>query len=120
MIAVLALKKLVSWVSVTVVFCDVRSDSVRAISVTLRSTATPDENSSVPKNSTSISGTITANSIGSDTALVAEQFDAPGGACEARFSSSVSLHCRSRPRKVRSGRRRSRSTAARCCRDLRC
>ena len=62
MMALLALKKLVSWVSVTLVFCDVRSDSVRAISVTLRSTATPDENSSMPKNSTSITGTITANS----------------------------------------------------------
>src|SRR6478609_520951 len=62
MIALLALKKLVSWVSLTLTFCDARSDSVRAISVTLRSTATADENSSTPKNSTSITGTITANS----------------------------------------------------------
>jgi hypothetical protein len=34
MIAELALKKFVNWASVTLVFCDVRSDSVRAISVT--------------------------------------------------------------------------------------
>ena len=59
----LAAKKLVRSVSVTDVDCEVRSDSVRAISVTLRSTATPDENSTVPKNITSISGTIMANSI---------------------------------------------------------
>src|ERR1700712_2279641 len=63
MIALLALKKLVNWVSVTERFCDVRSDSVRAISVTLRLTATPDENSSVPKNSSSMTGTTMANSI---------------------------------------------------------
>src|ERR1700675_953029 len=60
---VLALKKLVSWVSVTEMFCEVRSESVRAISVTLRSTAMPDENSTVPKNITSITGAMTANSI---------------------------------------------------------
>src|SRR3954471_11273772 len=62
MMALLALKKLVSWASVTEMFCDVRSDSVRAISVTLRLTATPEENSSVPKNSSSMSGMIMANS----------------------------------------------------------
>ena len=45
MIAPLALKKLVSLVSLTEVFCDVRSDSVRATIVTLRSIATPAENS---------------------------------------------------------------------------
>ena len=50
-------------VSATEVDCEVRSDSVRAISVTLRSTATPDENSTVPKNITSMIGTITANSV---------------------------------------------------------
>ena len=49
--------------SLTDVDCDVRSDSVRAISVTLRSTATPDENSTVPKNITSMTGTMTANSV---------------------------------------------------------
>src|SRR6476620_11587044 len=57
-----ALRKLASWVSVTEMFCEVRSDSVRAITVTLRSIASADENSTVPKNSTSISGTIIANS----------------------------------------------------------
>src|ERR1700682_1988422 len=60
---VLALKKVVSWVSVTETFCEVRSDSVRAISVTLRLTAMPDENSTVPKNIKSITGTMMANSI---------------------------------------------------------
>src|SRR5690349_525130 len=63
MMAVEAAKKLVMSASPTDVDCDVRSDSVRAISVTLRSTATADENSTVPKNITSISGTITANSV---------------------------------------------------------
>src|SRR5882724_813942 len=62
MMPTLALKMLVSWVSVTEMFCEVRSDSVRAISVTLRSIAMPEENSTVPKNSTSIRGTIMANS----------------------------------------------------------
>ena len=62
MMPVLALKKLVNWVSLTEIFCDVRSESVRAISVTLRLTATPDENSLVPKNNTSMIGTIMANS----------------------------------------------------------
>src|SRR5215475_8275463 len=62
MIALLALKKLVNCVSVTEVFWDVRSDSVRAISVTLRSTATPAENSLVPTNSNAITGMIIANS----------------------------------------------------------
>ena len=66
---------LVSWASVTEMFCDVRSDSVRAISVTLRSTATPDENSTVPKNSTSIRGTTMANSIGGDTPGIAGQIE---------------------------------------------
>src|ERR1700692_4893223 len=63
MIPKLAAKKLLMSVSETVVDCDVRSDRVLAIIVTLRSTATPDENSTVPKNSTSMSGTITANSV---------------------------------------------------------
>ncbi|OIQ63146.1 hypothetical protein GALL_553140 [mine drainage metagenome] len=62
-IALLAAKKFVMSLSATVVDCDVRSDSVRAISVTLRSTATPEENSTVPKNITSMIGTITANSV---------------------------------------------------------
>src|SRR3954453_6742807 len=62
MIPTLAAKKLVRSLSGTEVDCDVRSDSVRATSVTLRSTATPDENSITPKNSVSMSGTITANS----------------------------------------------------------
>src|ERR1700712_2678846 len=63
MIDELALKKFVNWVSVTAMFCDVRSDSVRAISVTLRLTAMPDANSSVPKNRSSITGTTMANSV---------------------------------------------------------
>src|SRR5215469_12508782 len=58
-----ARKKLAMSVSVTESDCDVRSDSVRAISVTLRSTATPDENSTVPKNITSITGMMKANSV---------------------------------------------------------
>src|SRR5947208_15915270 len=62
MIALTVVVKLVRSVSVTLDDCDVRSDSVRATSVTLRSTATPDENSITPKNSVSIIGTITANS----------------------------------------------------------
>src|ERR1044072_5328592 len=62
MIALLAFKKLVNWSSVTLVFCDVRSDSVRAISVTLRSTATPAANSLVPTSNAAISGMIMANS----------------------------------------------------------
>src|SRR5260370_22813767 len=63
MIPVLALKKLVRSVSLTEIDCEVRSDSVRAISVTLRSTATPDENSTVPKNITNMIGTMMANSV---------------------------------------------------------
>src|SRR5882757_8561307 len=62
MIALPVAVKLVRSVSVTLDDCDVRSDSVRATSVTLRSTATPDENSITPKNSVSMIGTITANS----------------------------------------------------------
>src|SRR5437762_1879753 len=62
MIALTVVVKLVRSVSVTLDDCDVRSDSVRATSVTLRSTATPDENSITPKNSVSMIGTITANS----------------------------------------------------------
>lgn len=50
-------------VSASVVDCDVKSDRVRAINVTLRSIAMADENSTVPKNITSISGTMTANSV---------------------------------------------------------
>src|ERR1700690_578451 len=59
----LAVKKLVVSESATDVDWDVRSESVRATSVTLRSTATPDENSTVPKNITSMIGTISANSV---------------------------------------------------------
>src|SRR5664279_3510513 len=59
----LAVKKLVTSESATDVDWDVRSESVRATSVTLRSTATPDENSTVPKYITSMIGTITANSV---------------------------------------------------------
>src|ERR1700694_1974538 len=61
--ALLAVKKLVRSVSETEIDCEVRSDSVRATSVTLRSTATPEEISTVPKNITSMTGTITANSV---------------------------------------------------------
>ena len=63
MIPMLAAKKLLRSVSVTDVDCEVRSESVRATSVTLRSTATPDENSTIPKNITSMSGTIMTNSV---------------------------------------------------------
>src|ERR1700716_819908 len=62
MIALPVFVKSVRRASVTHDDCDVRSDSVRATSVTLRSTATPDENSITPKNSVSMIGTITANS----------------------------------------------------------
>src|SRR6188474_2400405 len=63
MTPLLAAKKPARSVSLTDVDCDVRSDRVRAIRVTLRSTATPDENSTVPKNITSMTGTMTANSV---------------------------------------------------------
>ena len=63
MIALPALKKLVNLSSSTEVFCDVRSDSVRAISVTLRSTATPAANSLVPTSNMAMSGMIMANSM---------------------------------------------------------
>ena len=69
MIPVPAVKKLVSSVSVTVVERDVRSESVCATSVTLRSMATPLENSTVAKNINSISGAMTASS----TAATARQ-----------------------------------------------
>src|SRR5438876_9432444 len=62
MIALLVVVKLVRSVSVTADDCDTRSDIVRATSVTLRLTATPEENSTVPKNIVSISGTMKANS----------------------------------------------------------
>src|SRR5262245_56797034 len=63
MTAVAAAKKLSSWACVTEVFCDVRSDSVRAMMVTLRLAPTPCANSTVPKNITSIKGAMKANSI---------------------------------------------------------
>src|SRR5215813_14311565 len=63
MIAVDALKMLVICWSVIPVFCDVRSDSVRAIMVTLRATATAELNSTVPKRPTSMTGRTIANSI---------------------------------------------------------
>src|ERR1043166_3535556 len=59
----LAAKKLLRSLSAIEADCEVRSDSVRATSVTLRSTATPEENSTVPKNIVSISGTIITNSV---------------------------------------------------------
>src|ERR1700712_1116735 len=62
-IPTLAAKKLLRSVSATDIDCEVRSESVRATSVTLRSTATPDENSTTPKNITIISGTIMTNSV---------------------------------------------------------
>src|SRR3569833_1613805 len=76
MMPVEALKKLVMSLSATEVDCEVRSDSVRAISVTLRSIATAEENSTVPKNITSISGTITANSVAATALLSARNFRA--------------------------------------------
>ena len=65
--------KLARSASVTVVDCDVRSDSVRATSVTLRSTATPEENSTIPKNIVSMIGTMTANSTADAAAVVADE-----------------------------------------------
>ena len=63
MIALEALKKFCSCVAVTEVFCEARSARVRAINDTLRSDATPEQSSTVPKNITSISGTMKANSV---------------------------------------------------------
>src|SRR5258708_5913761 len=63
MIWVDALKMLVSCASVTAVFCEVRSDSVRAMMPILRSTATAEQNSTVPKNAISMIGTTIANSV---------------------------------------------------------
>jgi len=71
MIEMLAVNAFCMSESVSVVDCDVRSDSVRAINVTLRSIATADENSTVPKNITSISGTMTANSVAASARLSA-------------------------------------------------
>src|SRR5689334_121597 len=62
MIALPVVVKLVRSVSVTVEDCETRSDIVRATSVTLRLTATPEANSTIPKNSVSISGTTKENS----------------------------------------------------------
>src|SRR5882724_1642795 len=86
MIAVLALEMFVNWVSVTEMFCDVKSDSVRAISVTLRLTAIPDANSSVPKNRISITGTTMANS------MAATPLQSPNRSCtERRPRSHISI-----------------------------
>src|SRR4051794_31583233 len=86
MIPELALKKLVNWASVTEMFCDVKSDSVRAISVTLRSTAIPDANSSVPKNRISMTGTTMANSV------AARPLTSPNRSCaERRTRSHISI-----------------------------
>src|SRR3954451_18890761 len=82
MIPMLAAKKLLRSVSVTVVDCEVRSESVRATSVTLRSTATPDENSTIPKNIVSISGTIMTNSVAATPRV---SFDRPSAAALAKF-----------------------------------
>ena len=71
MIALEALKKFCSCVRVSEVFCEVRSARVRTISDTLRSDATPEQSSTVPKNITSISGTITANSVAASARLSA-------------------------------------------------
>ena len=57
MIALDVVVKLARSVLVTVDDCEVRSDMLRATSVTLRLIATAEENSTVPKNITSISGT---------------------------------------------------------------
>src|SRR3981189_3383102 len=86
MIPALALKMFVSWASVTAMFCDVRSDSVRAISVTLRLTAMPDANSSVPKNRISITGTTMANSMAARPRI------SPNRSCtERRTRSHISI-----------------------------
>src|ERR1700753_3566042 len=62
-IPTLAAKKLVMSASPTEADCEVKSESVRAVSVTLRSTAIAEENSTTPKNITSMIGTSMANSI---------------------------------------------------------
>src|SRR4051812_19737468 len=62
MMPVDAAKKLVRSPLATVVACDVRSDSVRAIKVTLRSIAIADENSTVPNSITIMTGRMNANS----------------------------------------------------------
>ena len=71
MIALAVVVKLARSVSVTLLDCDVKSDIVRATSVTLPSTATPEENSTTPKNIVSMSGTTTANSIAALPRLIA-------------------------------------------------
>src|SRR6478735_4747994 len=48
--------------SATLMLCDVRSESVRATWVALRSTAMADENSTTPKYNTTMIGKIMANS----------------------------------------------------------
>src|SRR3569832_98489 len=63
MIPRLAAKKLVRSESVTTAAWEVKSDAVRAIDVTLRLIEIADENSTVPKNSTSMIGTTMANSV---------------------------------------------------------
>src|SRR6185369_16891894 len=62
MMAFAASPKLLISVSATVMLCDVRSESVRATWVALRSTAIADENSTTPKYSTTMIGKIMANS----------------------------------------------------------
>src|ERR1700738_1912009 len=63
MIELVARKKLLIVGSATVFDWETTSDIVRAMIVTVRSSATPDENSTIPKNITSMIGTITANSV---------------------------------------------------------
>ncbi len=63
MILFATVKKVEMSASATEVDCEVKSDRVRAISVTLRFTAIAEQNSTVPKNITSISGTMKANSV---------------------------------------------------------
>src|ERR1700730_1241581 len=86
MIALAAWPALVRSVSSTFVDGETRSDSVRAACVTLRFTATPDENSTTPKNITSMTGTIMANSI---AAMPRQSFTKPRARSEILFIGDI-------------------------------
>src|SRR5216684_5586548 len=91
MIALAAWPALVRSVSSTFVDCETRSDSVRATCVTLRFTATPDENSTTPKNITSMTGTIMANSI---AAMPRQSFTKPRARSEILFIGDIFIASR--------------------------
>src|ERR1700730_6539963 len=92
---------------------EARSETVRATSVTLRSTATPEENSTVPKNIASIRGTMTANSVAAipllSPSILTAQRRARSHIGDVEIVFIVCL------RKARCGKQPSRSTVV-CCR----